>query len=807
MRTNLIQTYMTNNATQDRKLDINYVLSNKTFIKPLPAKGSLVKSSVLDSPATIAKDIVYDFKALNKATKGKANDHELGKLNDLGMKIGGLAIAGYLMTKKQTPLTKAMELVGLTSFFAAMSIWPKVALQLPARIIHGFDIRKEYEDSYGRKKMFFQDPQYIPWDLVDDERIQKIGDRMNVPKDIPNRREFIQEKMKKVAIQNNTLWMLTAGFATPITSALLCNLCEKPLNNYLNEKRSTKADRLLVDLSEKYKSYKDKTVLEDMQKIYSKSSGKVLKSELVEEIAETMSRGFDDVTAGAIKDDVRTLLTDKKFIIDEQLVGKLSAKISAAVPEIVMPEKDKLAEVLGKYMHRGIEEAELSKINYDIMATIKTTLRRDGVEDIESVFEKLDKKVDIDKLLRSRPQSVLDESKIKTLKSLSATLTDFRAKNAVLDEYIYLKAGAAPETVVANAFNDVTGSIVKILNISDKEIAEVRHDRKLAGGLLRNKLESITSNEEEYKRVFRGIADKISQLDAKLQVVDTSANGGYNSMVNSIFDETAKTVKSDMPKTAQRLVGSNHVPNGSLKHVQQTYSQNRLLGVRSSLYRLINTLDFYKRISTMENIPALHRFMPREVKEELVELCKNLALEGSTSDFMTKFHTLRNPKPNLNDLSNIEVRDGKVINKYLGKVVQSGRVNLPNDKDFFQEVIKLLFENDLHPQTTEMLSDKVLGDGVRQYRRTFAKDVGDSLYFAKPHHLVHGKESSASSLIKFLKVGMTPEEMLHKTIKETYNTKKWLKTFGTIGAVLLGSTVLAQFFFGKIKLPEGVKND
>ncbi len=807
MRTNLIQTYMNNNTAQDRKLDINYVLSNKTFIKPLPAKGKLIKSGLLGSPSTFAKDVVYDFKALGKAAKGKANDHELGKLNDLGMKIGGLAIAGYLMTKKQTPLTKAMELVGLTSFFAAMSIWPKVALQLPARVIHGFDIRKEYEDSYGRKKMFFQDPQYIPWDLVDDERINKIGDRMNVPKDIPNRREFIQEKMKKIAIQNNTLWMLTAGVATPITSALLCNLCEKPLNNYLNEKRSTKADRLLVDLSEQYKSRVDKSVGLDMEKIFSQNTGKSLKPELIEEISATMSRGFDDITAGAIKSDVENLLSNNKYILDDKLIEKVSGKLKSAIPEVIMPEKERLTEVLSKYTGRGLEEVDLQRAHYDIMAEIKSTLRRDGIEDIESVFETIDKKINVEELLKSKPQTILDESKIKTLRGLTSTLVDFKAKNTVLDEYIYLKAGAAPETVIANAFNDVTDSLVKILNISDKEIEEVRHSRELTGKLLRDKIETITSNEEQYKQVFKGIADRISQLDAKLQVVDTPTNGGYESMVNSIFDETANNIKHELPKTAEKLVGSNGVPQGSLKHIQQSYAKNRLLGVRSTLYRLINTLDFYKRISTMENIPALHRNMPREVKEELVELCKNISIEGATPDFMTKFYALRNPNPNLFDMSNIEVKNGKVVNKYIDKVIPNGRVNMPNDKDFFQEIIKLLYENELHPQTKELISDKVLGDGVRQYRREFAKDVGDALYFAKPHHLVHGNQSSASSLIKFLKVGMTPEEMLHKTIKETFNTKKWLKTFGGIGAALLGTTVLAQFFFGKMKTSERIKND
>lgn len=128
------------------------------------------------------------------------------------MKVGGLAIASYLFTKKQTPMTKAFEFIGLASFFGAMNLWPKLFLQLPAYLIHGVNIRQKYEDNYGRKKMFYQDHQFIPWDLYSDKEINKIGDRLRVPKDIPNRREFIQEKMRKIALQNNTMWMLTSGF-------------------------------------------------------------------------------------------------------------------------------------------------------------------------------------------------------------------------------------------------------------------------------------------------------------------------------------------------------------------------------------------------------------------------------------------------------------------------------------------------------------------------------------------------------------------------------------------------------------------
>ena len=73
--------------------DINQELANRTFIKPLPPKGHLVKDGIMAAPAVFVKDMAYDMKALKAAWKGNANDHQLGKLNDLGMKLGGLGIA------------------------------------------------------------------------------------------------------------------------------------------------------------------------------------------------------------------------------------------------------------------------------------------------------------------------------------------------------------------------------------------------------------------------------------------------------------------------------------------------------------------------------------------------------------------------------------------------------------------------------------------------------------------------------------------------------------------------------------------
>ena len=74
--------------------DIERELNNRTFIKPLEGEGKLLNGNIFNAPAIMVKDAIYDFKAFKHAAKGKANDHELGKLNEVGLKLGGLAIAG-----------------------------------------------------------------------------------------------------------------------------------------------------------------------------------------------------------------------------------------------------------------------------------------------------------------------------------------------------------------------------------------------------------------------------------------------------------------------------------------------------------------------------------------------------------------------------------------------------------------------------------------------------------------------------------------------------------------------------------------
>ena len=305
MRTNLIQNYiLTQNGNSSLKesptkpkpeFNIKQELDNKTFIKPLKSRGRLVKNNIFYAPINMFKDVVYDIKSLKHAVKGDANDHELGKLNDVGMKLGGLSIAAYLATKKQTPKTKGMEFVGLASFFASMALWKKIGIQLPAQIIHGVNVDQQYEDSFGRKKPFYLDPQFLPWSLYSDEKIDKIGDRLGVPRDIPNRRDFVQEKMKKIAVQNNTLWMLTAGFATPVMSALICNSLEKPLAKFLDNRQNKAADKLLENYETNYKNFRDESTITKMNKAIQMYGNQRLTPEKFDKICDVLTEGIDPV--------------------------------------------------------------------------------------------------------------------------------------------------------------------------------------------------------------------------------------------------------------------------------------------------------------------------------------------------------------------------------------------------------------------------------------------------------------------------------------------------------------------------------
>ena len=603
--------------------DIERELNNRTFIKPLEGEGKLLNGNIFNAPAIMVKDAIYDFKAFKHAAKGKANDHELGKLNDVGLKLGGLAIAGYLFSKKQTPMTKGMEFVGLASFLASMAIWPKIAIQLPAYLIHGINVQKEYQDSFGRKKPFYQDPQFIPWDLYNDKQIQKIGDRMGVPKDIPNRRDAIQEKMKKIAIQNNTLWMMTAGFATPVMSALICNQTEPFLAKYLNNRENKKADTILSNFEAYSKKYLDKNYTQNIEKLLSKNADKPVTKELVANLASMLSEGFDNVTAGSIHKDLQEMLLTNSFVVDDETTKEISKNLkekllsknySEEFVNSVIPADEELSRLLGDSQLLGNEgENDLRQIRAVIIKKVKDNVveynkanpngRQYDARRVATVINGNEKAFHpIRKALEKVHAQTFDKEVRAKIGNMAEVMNSFRAKMFTLNEYAVKKVGAAPETVVANYWNNISKNLLKTLGFTDKEIAKTHFDRNLMGEVLRGHIENIVSDDAKYREVMKKIIDEVATLDSQIKPSDISSgalqinNNGtaYETKVEALFSEfKGKIDESGLRRTAKAIAGNNGYEDvGTLKNIQKSYAAERMLGVKSSFYRLINTLDF-----------------------------------------------------------------------------------------------------------------------------------------------------------------------------------------------------------------------
>ena len=508
--------------------DINTELNNRTFIRPLPPKGHIIKSNILTAPRDFVDDLKTDIKALKSAWKGDANDHQLGKLNDLGMKAGGLAIAAYLFTMRHTPVTKAMEFVGLTSFFASMAIWPKIALDIPARLIHGFSPFMRYEDSQGRKKEFFQDNQYIPFDMLSDKDIDRIGKRLGVPKHQVNYREAVEEKARQIALQNHTMLMLTVGFATPILSSLICNFAEPYGDDAYSYFMNKRVDNIAEHFRNESKKFKTDTINKNINDLLLMNNGKPITKEVISDIARTMTPQLGPTVRKAIEADLGDLFVDGTYKITPSQLNTINARIKSIITSVqvklpekvlngIIPTEEQITALFtdNGYLNKNLTELEIQKIGRDIKAVIAQNYIKAATENGEPVKERvqirlsaaLDQKVSstnaqtLQEVLKANPANILDEAAQSTIKSLASTISDLNADHIALHEYSYRKLAQAPSTAKAKYWNDAVNSIVKTLNITPKEIESTRYDRKLVGELINRKVwEFATSSPADYKK-------------------------------------------------------------------------------------------------------------------------------------------------------------------------------------------------------------------------------------------------------------------------------------------------------------------
>lgn len=802
------------------------------LIKPLPPEGHLVKTTLLNAPKHVFDGFVYDLKSIKHGFDGSANDHELGKLNNVGLITGGTALATYLATRKHAPSSKAMEFVGIGSFLASMAIWPAIAIQLPTRLIHGFNVRQHYKDSMNREKMVFNDPQYIPWDLYSEEEIYKVGDRMGVPRDMNNRRDYIQNKMKKIATQDNTLWMLSAGFAVPIMSALICNQAEQPVRNLCGYIRSQQNKKILTKALEAKYDPETSDMYKRLDSLLQLNNGKSLDEKLVGQICEIVSYDSNPMVDRALQTDLRAMLTSKKSVIEPQdgtrmlktlkkslaqVLGNESPAVGALVPEL-----EELSGWLmeGGFVNRDLAKGDFIKLNRLISQKIGAKLEvynsalpmseRISKETILAALNnKISARSTVNKFRVNNPSLTLDGPIQTTLRTLVKELATVDKKSGILKDYVFKDVSAAEETRLANFWNNSMNEIFNTLNIPWKDMDKARGDRDLMYGVLRSSMDRIAADPSEYEKVMAKLAKIVERMEKFDDVVSDKGDATvFEQTINKVLNPAADKLKGmGFADTAHALAGDAGASEGA---ILKSYAGHRLLGVKSTLFRIISTLDMHHRVATLTNIGGVTgQGLCREVQEEIVELSKRTSLFAHRSDFATKFFFSGNPHPNYADTSNITVEQGRVVNKYY-RAGREGYREVAADTTLYRTSMGLMYGEALHPKTSSILGDKLAGQ-VAKYRREALSCFGDEYYFIRPGSFVSELEgkpnymrpnhSKASNKFKFLMTGVSMDDLALKFANQKHNQRAWMKLFGGMGLGIFALTVGAQFFFGKTPKP------
>lgn len=841
------------------------VLDTSRNVKPDKPKGYLVKDPLYKQPVVYFKDLAKDTYGIVKGAKGTANDHELGKQNDVGLKIGVIAIAAYLTTMRISKLPKMMEWIGAGSFLASMALWPKLAIALPLKLRTGVDIRQKYVDSYGRKKDFYQDSQYLPWDLYSKEEIKKMGDKMRVPYDVPNRDEVIREKARKLSVQGNTLWMATAGFATPTMSALICTGLTpwvETLKQKADLKKTEREMNSVTGFNSKMAAPKD--AQRKFDAFLAAHKGKQLDN-------------FDELISlmewSPIKSDVRRPLAEdlKVFMknpndINPGFVAKLYERFLEPLTEANVSLKD-LEEYFKNNNLYGIQEGErgfLSRFKTanasseagtieeavsDILGKVIDSKNSPNAQNAKAMI--YDEAIDgIQSVLESHNRRVLDDSTIEKLRSVYETLSNYQAREQVLERWESVRFAKNADSMGTYSSKRLAKTLFSALGFSKKEIEKLSLEGAETGKLLEERLAAIAKDPEKYKKVVRKIAEKAVEYEAEM---GGNTRKQYCGWVASMCDAAAKGLRDlGFGKAADYFGGRNisgklrEQITGSLKYVKEAQFDFNVLGTQADFFRVIQTLDLFRRLedntfvaffeqlkNTGDGKPGIET-VKTKAKEALIsagsgDYAVKLGLKEKPNTFKVLSRMLFGalPKDYVFDQI-IAMADKPETASLRGSLLAIKAKPDATVKEMYDAAIKGgldpvklgRFLTGMSDDTVQVLmsasgkSKISLVEKMKSYFDSFIKFAINTcsdnscrgLNLQGIHntdYVLNGlpEQLGASKLTDSL-IGSKVEDLIRRNAKEFSNTNKWLKIFGIGGAVLLTGTVLATLFFGHIPQKE-----
>lgn len=756
-----------------------------------PERSHLVKDPFYMAPVNFVTDIYENIVNIKKGMMGKSNDHDLGRINDFAMKAGALGLAGYLFTRAKTPMAKTMELFGFGSFFASMALWPKLFIETPLKAMYGINIHQKYIDHEGRKKMFFQDPQYVPWDLYTSDELAKLGDKLGIPQNIHNRNEVIKRKAQKIALQGNTLWMLTAGFATPLGCSLICDFAGRkfisPLLDNLKMKKAESNLQNIEKIVENAFSKYDPKKLNGLLDLY---KDREIDAKIFNMIVQNLLHDDDILGSKAIESQLQNIVSANKDSATVEYVDKFLKFIkdnacNAEDFKILEDSKSVIKNFAG-------ENVNPRKFNMQV----KYFLMQNDIDDLTILeFEELVNKFKSQKtntnVMKLTPDAIYN------IKQLDRGLFEFATRKSVIDKYKQTYLGDVAESIAANKWNSITSTFFKTLNVSSEELKKAKLDGLASYDILLDKIQKLVANDEAYKKAVSKIQEEILSFDSL--IMPDAANGAPQGVKAKIIDGYTKLLeeqaekfnKLGFNKITERLLGDT-TEQGSLKANLLDQTRRRVDELRNGFYKILHVLDCFKRADDVKkgwdnskfaqlyrNLSGGHANIPvnptmRTLEKDLAQF-KKIVLSATIADYTTKFG-YRNPQFPLYD-----------------------------------RMMKLIYSTDFDDATVAALADKQLGGTT--FMAAFKKKINDTLSnlgnFVYPHADKVTTRNVAGSvgdiLVRDSLAGPRIDEVFRETASNISNSAKWLKMFGGGFVALVGITLLAETFFGRLPFAEVYK--
>ena len=848
-------------------LEAEGAVDTQNNVKPLPGKGHLIHDTFANKVKYFFKDIAYDMKSVKNGFNGTANDHQSGRLNDVGLKLGGIGIATYLASKTSDPRTRLMEYVGLGAFLAAMNLYPKIAINKPAKLVHGFDIDKQYIDDQGRKKSVYQDSNYIPYDLyrgeAKGENFSEIGDVMGIPRDIEDRDELIKEQTRKIATQNNTLWMLTAC-VTPAMTALICKALESPLGYAIDKGKNlsyntrianllTKTEGMAVDVA----SVTESSLSKNVAKLLEEAKGKVLSKEALNKLTGMLTEGLDSTTTEGVKADLAKMF-EEAIPCNGELVDDIlsSAKKSIkgrnidVVEKALLPSKAEV-EAIVKSVSGVSDLTKEARINGDKLAQIKTEIKRLIDSKIEQATnipkEHLELQRNnilegITKGVNAKKASFVSEESIKLTTDFAKVINEFKANQVALDKCKNFKV----ETILGRYYNKFQETFLKELNISFKDLRKMRESEEFTKEILDKKLAELCKDEAKYKKTL----DKLTKIISEMEV-DLNGKSETQSHIKNLI----RGIENNYNKTAERLgkLSAEKYSNTISMLVKGNLDNLNL----SSKEELFNYLDGIKG-NELEELArrGWDKMSPEEQLRYLkynadgIGSSKSLQLtrltdryQGAKNSLHRAMHTLDIYKRAINPEEfgkNITSKDSEYLNAIIKKAKETMlnatssdhtlKLGTINNPQYYKDLVNTMWNVEAGSTAKtkqkgiiDKATKEAIGNGnsiangnvlerfqtyISRFRNVITNNTID---FTKPEHIldpsarVNYAKGEKTRMAMFNLIGQSPVDMIKNTADRKFVTGKWIRIMSAVTAGIFSIAVLAQFAFGKIRNPHNIK--